>query len=108
MVRTIEQILGLPPMNVIDATALPLFDCFGTAKSGYTYTYVPNVVPLNRMNKPLSGLTGKAAHFARLSATQAFKDVDGGDDDLMNKILWFDAKGEQAYPTPPANPLPGK
>src|SRR5579859_2379364 len=28
MVRTIEQILGIPPMNVMDATALPLFDCF--------------------------------------------------------------------------------
>ncbi|MFI5132586.1 MAG: alkaline phosphatase family protein, partial [Chitinophagales bacterium] len=26
MVRTIEQILGIPPMNVIDATALPMFD----------------------------------------------------------------------------------
>lgn len=100
MVRTIEQILGIPPMNVLDATALPLFDCFGSEKSSYTYTYVPNVIPLNRMNKPLAGLKGKAAQYARLSASQAFKDVDGGDDDLMNKILWFDAKGDTPYPTP--------
>jgi len=28
MLRTIEQILGLPPMNQIDATATPMFDCF--------------------------------------------------------------------------------
>ena len=28
MVRTIEQILGIPPMNIMDATAMPMFDCF--------------------------------------------------------------------------------
>lgn len=98
MVRTIEQILGLPPMNVIDATALPLFDCFSTHKSSYTYTHVANRIPLDRMNRPLAELSGKAAHYARLSATQAFKDVDDGDDDLMNRILWFYAKGEEKYP----------
>ena len=32
MVRTIEQILGIPPMNIIDATALPMYDCFTTIK----------------------------------------------------------------------------
>lgn len=28
MARTIEQTLGLPPLNILDATALPMFDCF--------------------------------------------------------------------------------
>ncbi len=98
MVRTIEQILGIPPMNVIDATALPLFDCFSDHRSTYTYTHVENVIPLDRMNKPLAELKGKAANYARLSATQAFKEVDDGDDALMNRILWFAAKGEEQYP----------
>jgi YVTN family beta-propeller protein len=98
MVRTIEQILGIPPMNVVDATALPMFDCFGGQRTDYGYTYVPNRIPLNRMNRGLSGLTGKAAYYAKLSATRAFKDVDGGEDELMNRILWFAAKGEEPYP----------
>jgi hypothetical protein len=98
MVRTIEQILGLPPMNVIDATALPLWDCFSDHKTEFVYTHVPNRIPLDKMNKPMAALKGKAASYARLSANQAFKDVDGGDDDLMNRILWFDAKGEEPYP----------
>lgn len=98
MVRTIEQILGIPPMNVMDATALPLFDCFTDKKSEYTYAYAPNVIPLDRMNKPLAGLKGQEAHYARLSASRAFKDVDGGEDELMNRILWFNAKGEEKYP----------
>jgi len=100
MVRTIEQILGIPPMNVIDATALPMFDCFSGQRSATTFTHVQNLIPLDRMNKPLAALKGKAATYARASANQAFKDVDGGDDELMNRILWFDAKGEAPYPTP--------
>jgi hypothetical protein len=98
MVRTIEQILGIPPMNVIDATALPMFDCFSGERSGMAFSHVANVVPLDRMNRPVAELKGKAASFARASANQAFKDVDGGDDELMNRILWFAAKGEEAYP----------
>lgn len=98
MVRTIEQILGLPPMNVIDATALPMFDCFGEAKSEYTYTHKPNIIPLDKMNKPVAQLKGKALYYARLSANQVFKDLDSGEDDLMNRILWFDARGDAGYP----------
>ncbi|HXB07079.1 MAG TPA: alkaline phosphatase family protein, partial [Puia sp.] len=98
MVRTIEQILGIPPMNVVDATALPMFDCFGDHRTDYQYTHVPNLIPLNKMNKGMLGLAGKAAYYARMSASRAFKDVDGGEDELMNKILWFDAKGVEPYP----------
>jgi YVTN family beta-propeller protein len=98
MVRTIEQILGIPPMNVIDATALPLFDCFSDKKATYEYTYMPNMIPLNRLNKSLTGLKGKAFYYAKLSAEKVFKEVDGGEDDTMNRILWFDAKGDTKYP----------
>ncbi|HWK08024.1 MAG TPA: alkaline phosphatase family protein [Puia sp.] len=102
MVRTIEQILGLPPMNVIDATALPLFDCFGDKKSRYAYTFLPNRIPLDLMNKSFAELkgrtSGKALYYARLSAESVFKDVDEGEDDLMNRILWFDARGAAKYP----------
>ncbi len=98
MVRTMEQILGLPPMNVIDATALPMFDCFTNKKTNYVYNYIKNNIPLNEMNKPLAQLKGKAAYFAKLSVNSAFKELDGGQDDLMNRILWFDAKGLKPYP----------
>jgi DNA-binding beta-propeller fold protein YncE len=104
MVRTIEQILGIPPMNVVDATAMPMFDCFATRRTDNSYTVVPNRIPLNKMNKGMVGLRGKEAYYARLSATRAFKDVDGGEDELMNQILWFAAKGEEAYPGSPGSP----
>ena len=98
VVRTIEQILGLPPMNVIDATALPMFDCF-TDKADLTpYSALPNRIPLDEMNKPLTGLRGQALKYARQSVEQAEKGIDTGEDALMNRILWFSAKGNTPYP----------
>jgi hypothetical protein len=98
MVRTIEQILGIPPMNSLDATALPMFDCFDSKKTGFHYTCIPNKIPLNEMNKHFAQLSGKALYYARLSANSVFKDIDGGDDEMMNRILWYDAKGKENYP----------
>jgi hypothetical protein len=50
------------------------------------------------MNPGLTSLTGKALHFARKSMLPEFDGVDTGNDDLMNRILWFAAKGNKPYP----------
>ncbi len=98
IVRSIEQILGIPPMNIIDATALPMFDCFSDRPSDFTYQAVPNRIPLNTMNLKLSMLNGKALYYAKASLKPEFDHVDGGSDDLLNRILWYAAKGKKAYP----------
>ena len=98
IVRTIEQILGLPPMNVIDATALPLFDCFTDKANPTPYTALPNRIRLDEMNKPLTSLRGRALYYARESMKQAEEGIDTGEDELMNRILWFAAKGNAPYP----------
>ncbi len=98
MVRTIEQILGLPPMNIMDATAMPMFDCF-TSKSDITpYKALKNEIPLDEMNPELRALTGKALHYAKRSMEPQFDGIDDGDEDLFNKILWFAARGKAPYP----------
>ncbi len=98
MVRTIEQILGLPPMNVIDATALPMFDCFDQTPVKKTYSFLKNIIPLNEMNKSSASLSGKAKKFSVASSSPEFNHIDGGNDDLLNRILWFDSKGNAPYP----------
>lgn len=98
VVRTIEQILGIPPMNAIDATALPMFKCFSDLPSDFVYNAVPNQVPLNEMNPQLAELKGKALFYAKQSLGPQFEHIDGGNDDLMNRIIWFAAKGNQSYP----------
>lgn len=98
IVRTIEQILGIPAMNIIDATALPMFDCFTNKKTDGAFWALESNIPLNERNKPFAALKGKALYYAKLSKNSSFKDLDSGDDDNMNRILWFDAKGNAPYP----------
>jgi len=98
IVRTIEQILGIPPMNVMDATALPMFDCFSEKPNRIPYTFVKNKIPLDEMNKSATALTGKAKKYALLSASPQFDHIDSGDDDLLNRILWFASMGDKPYP----------
>jgi len=102
MLRSIEQILGIPPMNIMDATALPMFSCFTRKPSGADFTHLNNKVAINAINPKLTALKGPALHYARMSLRPEFDHVDGGDDDLMNRILWFAAKGKKNYPAKPA------
>lgn len=98
MVRTIEQILGLPPMNISDATAIPMFDCFDYKPDLTPFRSVPNQIPLDEMNAKTSQLKGKALHYALKSMEPQFEHMDSGDDALFNRIVWFASKGKKAYP----------
>jgi len=98
LIRTIEQILGLPPMNIVDATAMPMFDCFVSTPDNSTYTALPNKIPLDEMNPELSTLSGTALYYAKKSMEPQFSHVDGGDDQLMNRIIWFAVRGKESYP----------
>lgn len=98
MVRTIEQILGLPPMNIQDAIANLMTECFGPTEDLTPYQSVPNKIQLDEMTGPLTSMSGRTLHFAKKSMLPEFDGVDSGDDDLLNRILWFAAKGNESYP----------
>jgi hypothetical protein len=40
-VRTIEEVLGLPPLNLNDALARPMADIFNTTPSPWSFTAAP-------------------------------------------------------------------
>lgn len=99
LLRTIEQILGLPPMNIIDATASPMFDFFtDKIDRSYQFTHKKNLVPLNEMNKPANVQKGAALKFTNQSIKFAFNRIDRGNDNMLNRILWYSAKGSKPYP----------
>jgi hypothetical protein len=68
LLRTIELILGLPPMNQMDATATPMSDCFMATADLTPFTSVTNRVPLDQLN-PAPKKIGDALlrRYARLS-----------------------------------------
>lgn len=97
MVRTIENILGLPPMNQLDMAAEAMTECF-TGKPDFTpYKAVQNNIPLDRLNPALTSLSGNALYWAEKSLEQDLEDVDRIDDDTFNRIIWHAVRG---YDTP--------
>ncbi len=98
MVKTIELMLGLPPMTQFDLSATPMRACFDDKPDLGKYTCLPNKVPLDEMNKPVSELKGKALYWAKKSLELNFDDGDAADEDTLNRILWFAMRGEAPYP----------
>jgi YVTN family beta-propeller protein len=100
LLRTIEQILGLPPMNQFDASAVPMFDCFTETPDFRPFEAVPNIVPLDQMNPaPRTIADALLRQNALRSAQLDFRKVDACPEDVLNRILWHAVKGPSApYP----------
>ncbi len=100
LLRTMELMLGLPPMNQMDATATPMFDCFAGAPDFTPFDAVTNNVPLDEMNPPFRRIADPLLRKdAQASARLPFKQADQCPEDLLNRILWRAARGSQApYP----------
>jgi YVTN family beta-propeller protein len=99
MVKTIERILGLPPMNQLDLSATPMRNCFQEEPDLTPYACVPNKVRLDEMNPDLGKLRGKARYWAEKSLELAFDREDEADEDTLNRILWHSVRGwETPYP----------
>jgi hypothetical protein len=99
VLHTMERMLGLPPMNQMDAMSALMTECFTDRPDFTPYTALPNQVPLDEMNPELSQLEGKELYWAKKSMELDFEIVDGPDDDTLNRILWHFIKGVDApYP----------
>ncbi len=101
LIRTMEQILGLPPMNQFDATATAMFDCFTDTPDYTRFTALPSNVPLDQMNVAANTIKDPLLRqHANASARMNFKQPDKCPEDLLNRILWHAMKGGSApYPT---------
>jgi DNA-binding beta-propeller fold protein YncE len=106
MVKTIELMLGLQPMNQLDLSATPMRNCFQAEADLTPYSSVPNKIKLNEMNPSLQGMQGDARHWAKKSLEMNFDDGDAADEDTLNRILWFSVKGSKPYPIVPEKEIP--
>jgi DNA-binding beta-propeller fold protein YncE len=100
LLRTMELMLGLPPMNQMDATATPMFDCFTNTPDFTPYDAVTNQVPLDQMNPVEQAIRDPVLRQdAEISARLPLDQEDKCPEDLFNHILWRAAKGSQTpYP----------
>jgi hypothetical protein len=100
MVRTIEQILGLPAMNQFDLAVTPMSSCFVNKFDPTPFKSFPNQIALDEMNPPLSALKGERLYWAKQSLRLDFSSPDAADEEILNRIIWHSAKGYQtSYPS---------
>ncbi|HTE28060.1 beta-propeller fold lactonase family protein [Flavitalea sp.] len=89
MLRTIELILGLPPMSQYDAAATPMFKSFTADANLTAFKSLPSNINLNDKN------TARNAT-ARLSADIDLSKEDRVPDLLFSEIIWKAVKGEDS------------
>ncbi|WP_051012262.1 alkaline phosphatase family protein [Desulfobacula toluolica] len=102
--RTIEHILGLPPMTQMDMAIDPrAMKAVFTDKPDFTpFKAKPARIPLDTMNKPLTAMKGLEKEWALAMAEQNFSKPDAADEDMLNRVIWYTVKG---YDTPyPGDP----
>ena len=100
MLHTIQQILGLKPLNLLVLSAPLMRDCFGDTPDLRPYSALKNRIPLDEMNPAKEALSGKARYWARVAETRLSLDLDDeANDDILNRMIWYSTRGyNTAYP----------
>jgi hypothetical protein len=119
MVRSIEQILGLPPMNQNDAAAVPMSELFSNKPDFTPYDFVPNRIPLDALNGQPGANSAALANTAQLTPETRdlekqwtewsnknkghFSGKKASPDELnanmLNHVTWYATKGfDKPYP----------
>ena len=93
MLRTIELILGLPPMSQYDAAAMPMYRCFTPAVDAAPFSHIPARVDLDGLNVAENELSKESEGFDLSRA-------DNVPDRQLNEVLWKSIKGYSYMPAP--------
>jgi DNA-binding beta-propeller fold protein YncE len=93
MLKTMELILGLPPMTEYDALATPMYGAFSLTPNLNPFTLIPPTTDLNAKNPARGALEAR-------SAKLDFSDLDRADPDKLNHILWEAYRPGVPYPAP--------
>lgn len=94
LLRTIELILGLPPMSQYDAASTPLWRCFNKTPDHQPFTVRPSRVDLNDINLAKN-------KWQRMSEKFDFSKEDMVNEADFNEVIWKAVKGIDS-PCPPA------
>jgi hypothetical protein len=89
ILRTMELILGLPPMSQYDAAAIPLFNSFTPTPDTSAFDAVPAGIDINLRN---TAMTPSAILSSQFDLSRA----DAIPDELLNQVLWKAIKGENS------------
>jgi hypothetical protein len=92
MLRTIELILGLPPMSQYDAGATPMFRCFTPVADASPYDHKDESVDMDQLNT--AGILSDRSQQLDLSSADRIPDME------LNELLWRSLKPNTPLPAP--------
>lgn len=96
MVRTMELLLGLPPMSQYDAAAMPMYAAFDTKPVVSQFNVIKPRINVNEFNQ-------KNAFGAELSNHMDFSQPDLAPMHALNEIIWKSVKGADSQMPPPVH-----
>ena len=96
MLRTMELLLGLPPMTQYDAAALPMYNSFNTTANLAPFTAIKPRIDVSEKNT----LTSWGA---KQSMEMDLDEVDQAPMFALNEILWKSVKGSDSEMPPPVH-----
>jgi DNA-binding beta-propeller fold protein YncE len=106
--RTMEEVLGLPPMNLNDALARPMADIFNKTPRAWSFTAVPSPylygtdlaseLPAKPVGMVVPKSTHSAKYWARVTKGMDFSSEDKFNFARYNRILWKGLMGNKPYP----------
>ncbi|HEU4837120.1 MAG TPA: alkaline phosphatase family protein, partial [Pyrinomonadaceae bacterium] len=102
LIRTIELLLGIEPMNQLDATATPINIFRAEADLRPYKALVPNVALDNLVTPPPRDAA--TAYWMKRTEEQDLERADMADPEILNRIIWFSVRGN--IPMPPIARLP--
>ena len=97
LIRTIELLLGIEPMNQLDASATPINIFRAEADLRPYKAVLPNVAMDNLITPPPRDAA--AAYWMRRTEEQNLERADMADAETLNRIIWFSVKGNIPMPT---------
>ncbi len=89
MLRTMELILGLPPMSQYDAAAMPMSDCFTSTPDLTPYKLKAAQVDLEQRNVAINESSERSEKW-NFAKEDAAPDLD------LNEVVWKSVKGEDS------------
>ncbi|PYR03716.1 MAG: hypothetical protein DMG00_25540 [Acidobacteria bacterium] len=94
VLRTIELILGLPPMSQYDAAATPMYNAFQATPVATPFVHIAPRVPIDEKNLP-------TAWGADASLRMDFSEPDRAPERELTEIIWRSMRGPAALVPPP-------
>jgi DNA-binding beta-propeller fold protein YncE len=99
MIRSIEMMLELDPMNRFDALADPITTCFTDTLDLTPYRAMPNTIPLDERNPSSTALNRQDLFWLKKTRELDWSHIDAPDPYWLNRIIWYSIhKGRSPYP----------